>query len=147
MRTLLAPIFGVAMALCFATGWLLLERAFTSRTLFACLYVAAAAALSAGLALAAARILARRPWSARFAASLALLIAGTGGLTSLFMAIEPAWTSHPLAELPPQTVLLILATIGAASLYSFLAIAGLLMLPLGLPVMALFAALIARGTR
>lgn len=135
------------MALCFAAGWLFLGRAFTGRTLTACFYVAVASTLAAAAALVAARILARRHWSARFAAAVILLVVGVGGLTPIFMAMQMAWAFHDLSELPLHIFVLVLALMGAAALYNFLAIAGLLILPLGLPAIALFAVLIARTTR
>jgi len=84
-----------------------LDRAFTARTLLALGFIAAAGALSAAAALVATHLLASRPWTARFAAALFCLTAGAVGLTSLFLAIEVAWASHPLAELPLHIVLLI----------------------------------------
>src|SRR5688572_29920217 len=74
-RALLAPAFGAGLALAFAAGWIGLGRNFTARTLSAALTIAVAAALAAGLALLAARVLAQKPWSARFAAALILLVA------------------------------------------------------------------------
>jgi hypothetical protein len=135
------------MALAFAAGWIGLGRDFSARTLSAALSIAVAAALAAALALIAARLLARKPWSARFAAALILLVAGSGGLASLFIGIETAWATHPMAELPLHIVLLILLIVSTGALYGFLAIAAPLILPLGLPLIAAFAVLMAHRPR
>jgi hypothetical protein len=135
------------MALAFAAGWIGLGRDFSARTLSAALTIAVAAALAAVLALIAARLLARKPWSARFAAALILLVAGSGGLASLFIGVETAWATHPMAELPLHIVLLILLIVSTGALYGFLAIAAPLILPLGLPLIAAFAVLMARRPR
>ena len=135
------------MAAAFAAGWAWLGRDFTARTLTATLYIAVAAATAAATAALSARLLRGRPWSARIAAALILLIAGTAALASLFLAVETAWATHPMAELPVEIALLILAIIGAGALYGFLAIAGPLILPLGVPLVALSAFLIARRPR
>ena len=146
-RVFLAPAFGAGMALAFAAGWIGLGRDFSARTLSAALTIAVAAALAAALALTAARLLAQKPWSARFAAALILLVAGSGGLASLFIGIETAWATHPLTELPLHIALLILLIISTGALYGFLALAAPLILPLGLPLIAAFAALIAHRPR
>jgi hypothetical protein len=146
-RVALAPAFGAALALCYLAGWLALERALTARVGTAMIYIGVAAMLSAAAALLASRLLAGRPWSARFAAALLALVVGTTGLASLFMTVELAWTTHPLPDLPLHVVFLIIAFIGIGALYGFLAIAGHLILPLGLPIVALFALLIARPPR
>ncbi len=138
-RVWLAPLFGIAIASSYAIAWFALDRAFTARTLLALGFIAAAGALSAAAVLVATHLLASRPWTARFAAALFCLTAGAVGLTSLFLAIEVAWASHPPAELPLHIVLLIVANIGLAALYNFLALAGFLFLPLGLAFIAAFA--------
>lgn len=133
------------MASSYAIAWSLLDRAYTDRALLALAFMAAAGALTAAAALLAADLLRCRPWTARFAAALFCLTTGTVGLTSLFLAIQMAWASHPFADLPLRTVLLIVGNIGVAALYNFLALAGFLLLPGGLAVIAAFAWAIARS--
>ena len=70
------------MGLSLTVAWLLLGRAVTKDTLTAALFLAAAGAISAGLAVVAAALLQRRALSGRFAAASVLLAAGTLGLTS-----------------------------------------------------------------
>jgi hypothetical protein len=146
-RVLLAPAFGAGMAMAFAAGWIGLGRDFTARAFSAALTIAVAAALAALLALIAARLLAQKPWSARYAAALILLVAGSGGLASLFIGMEMAWATHPMTELPLHIAFLVLLIISTGALYGFLAIAAPLILPLGLPLIAAFAALIAHRPR
>ena len=141
---LIVPAFAAGMSVAFASGWLALGRDFTPRTLAATLYIAVAAAIASATAALAARLLARRPWSARLAAALVVLIVGTALLASLFLAVETAWATHPMGELPIRVSFLVVLIIGAGALYGFLAIAAPLMLPLGLPLVALSALLIAR---
>ncbi len=146
-RALLAPAFGAAIALSFTLGWLALDRAFTPRTMTAAAYFALAGTLSAGAALVAMRLLARRPWSARMAAALVCLVAGTAGLASVFMMLELVLTFHDLSEVPIPIAIVILGYTSAGALHSVLAIAAPLILPLGLPMIALFAILIAKNPR
>jgi hypothetical protein len=54
---------------------------------------------------------------------------------------------HDFVELPLEIALAILALNVAAALYGFLALAAPLILPLGAPLIALFAFLIARPAR
>lgn len=135
------------MAMSFIAGWLALDRAFTGRVLTAAIYIGVAGMLSAAAALATGFILRRKPWSARFAAALLLLTAGTGGLAALQAGVRTAWIQHALPELPIEIALLILAINIAAALYGFLAIAAPLILPLGLPLIVMSAFLIARASR
>jgi hypothetical protein len=143
--TILAPpLFGLAMASSFAALWLGLGRAGTTEMALASLVIAIASAVSCGLALLAGRLLRRRPWSARFAAALILLITGTAALTSASIGAHLAWTTHPLPELSPKLVLVILAASSVAALYGFLSIPAFLILPLGLPLILATAAWIAQ---
>jgi hypothetical protein len=135
------------MALVYAASWIGLDRDFTARTLTATLYIGMASALAGAMALLAVRVLAQKPWSARFAASLILLIGATAAGASLFIGIEVAWATHPMRELPLRIVMTILLIIGASALYGFLALAGPLLLPLGLPLVAIVAWLMARPPR
>ncbi len=106
-----------------------------------------AAALSAGVTIFANRLLARRPWSARFAAALFLLLLGTAGLSTFFMTLEDTLTSHQRYRFTILFKLWIFAVSGVGELYNVLAIAARLLLPLGLPLTVLFAILIARKPR
>ena len=131
------------MALAFTMAWIALGRVVTPRALAAGLTIAVASGASAAVALLAARLLARRGWSARFAAASLMLISGTAVLTAGLIGAHTAWTTHPLLELSPKLVLIIVALSSVGSLYSFLAIAGFLILPLGVPLIFLAAALVA----
>jgi hypothetical protein len=146
-RLAFAPSFGCGMGLGYVAGWMALERAVTDRTLAAAATIGGAAALSAALALIAAHLLRRRPWSARFAATLILLLGGTVGFASVAAGTHLAWSQHSLLELPLHITALILAIQIAATLYGFLALAAPLVLPLALPLIAAFAVLIARHPR
>jgi hypothetical protein len=144
---MIAPAFGVAMALAFVTAWLVLDRAVTSRAVGACLTIAVASGVSAAVALVANRILGRRAWTARYAAALSVLITGTGALTSFFIGAETAWTTHSLLELSPKLVVIVVLLTSVGSLYSFLSVAGFVLLPIGVPVIFASAALIAHRAR
>jgi len=54
---------------------------------------------------------------------------------------------HRLSEIPIRISLIILAVSGAGALYNVLAIAAPVIMPLGLPLIALFAWLIAKSPR
>lgn len=98
-------------------------------------------------ALAAAWLLRKRPWSARFAAALLALLAGTPVVTTLLIAVTSLLSHHRVTEIPIRFTLLILATASALALYNILTIAARLMLPVGLPLTVLLALLIARRPR
>lgn len=146
-RALLAPAFGAAIALFYTLGWLACGRAFTPRVATAVAHLGLAATLSAGAALLAARVLASHPWSARIAAVLLCLLAGTGGLASLFMTLQSVIVFHDLGEVPLAMALYVLGISGASALYNVLSIAAPLILPLGLPLTVVFAVLIAANPR
>jgi hypothetical protein len=144
---LLAPAFGVAIALSFALGWIAFGRAFTPRTATAATYFGLAGMLSAGAALIAARLLCNRPWSVRMAAALICLLVGTTGFASLFTMLHVVFGFHDFSEIPIPIALIILGISGVGALYNVLAIAAPLIMPLGLPLIALFAVLIAKNPR
>lgn len=130
------------MATALALPWLSLGRAVTPRLAVAVLlfgFCAAAAALAAS---ALVRWMPRSPYSARFAAAVVTLLLGTAGLMCAVMTVETA-SEHLFEGLSAKTLGLILAYTGAASLYNFLAVAGWVLLPLGLPVIVAFAGLLA----
>ena len=146
-RALLAPAFGAAIATSYALAWLFLERAFTPRVLTASLYFAIAGTLSAGAGLIAARLLAKRRGNARIAAVLICLVAGTAGFATLFFTLDIVLTHHRLSEIPIRISLIILGISGAGTMYNMLAVAAPIIVPLGLPMIVLFALLIARTPR
>ena len=133
------------MAASYLAGWLALGRALTERSATAAGWIGLAAAISCAAACFACRALRRAPWTARFAAAFVLLVCGTAAWSAVFFAVTTAFAHHPLGELPLRIVLLILAILGAGSLYGFLSIAAWLMLPLGLPFILVAAALAARA--
>jgi hypothetical protein len=139
----LAFAFALGMAASFMAGWLALDRPLTSSAAKAAGFIGLAAALAAGGALLTVAWLRRRPWSARFAAALAILTGGTVAGASLLIAVERILVSHPLGEAPLEIVLLVVAIVAAGSLYAFLSIAAYLMLPLGLPIIFATALLVA----
>ena len=147
LRVLLAPTYGALIALSYALGWLFLERAFTPRMLTATLYFAIAGTLSAGAGLIGAKLLSKRRGSARIAAVLICLVAGTAGFATLFFTLDIVLTHHRLSEIPIRISLLILGISGAGTVYGLLATAAPIILPLGVPVIALFTVLIARTPR
>ena len=63
------------------------------------------------------------------------------------MGVETAWTRHSLAELAVADAARVVLTNVAVALYAFLTVAAPVMLPAGVPLLALFAALIARTPR
>jgi hypothetical protein len=147
-RVLLLPTAcGLAMALSFGAGWVLLGRAFTGRTLAAAIHVGIAAAVAAALALLALHLLRPRRWPTRFAMGIALLSAGTCAVAALTMGVETAWTRHTLTELALADALRVVAINVAAALYTLLTVAAPLILPAGVPLVVLFAALVARTPR
>jgi hypothetical protein len=147
-RALLLPAAcGLAMASSFAAGVLLLDRAFTGRTLAAAVHIGIAAAIAAALALLAVHLLRPRRWPARFAISIVLLSAGTCALASLTMGVGTAWTRHTLTDLALADAARVVLINVAAALYTFLTVAAPLILPAGVPLVVLFAALVARTPR
>lgn len=147
LRILLAPAFGIAMALCFAAGWFLVDRGFTVRSSYALSFLAVSGTVSAGVAEAAARILARAAWSARFAAAFIILAAGTVALASIIMMIQVVFTHHDMREVPVAMAVRIMAINSAAAFHNMLALAAPLMLPLALPLVVVFAGIIAGRAR
>ena len=135
------------MALSYTVGWLAYGREFTARTATADAYFALAGALAAGAALIAARLFRNRPWSVRMAAALICLLVGTTGFASLFTMLHVVFGFHDFSEIPIPMALIILGISGAGALYNVLAIAAPLIMPLGLPMIALFAVLIAKNPR
>jgi hypothetical protein len=146
-RLLLAPAFGAAIAISYLLAWLFLERAFTQRVLTATFYFAVAGTLSAGAALAGVHLFSKRRLSARFAAALICLLAGTAGFAILFFTLDIVLSHHRLSELPIRISLIILGISGAGTAYSMLALAAPIILPLGIPLIAIFAFVIARRPR
>jgi hypothetical protein len=146
-RVLLPAACGLAMALSFGAGWVLLDRSFTGRTLAAAVHIGIAAAIAAALALLASHLLRPRRWPARFAMGIVLLSAGTCAVAALTMGVETAWTRHTLTELAPVDAARVVAINVAAALYTLLTVAAPVILPAGVPLVVLFAALVARTPR
>jgi hypothetical protein len=143
-RALLAPAFGAAIAISYALAWLFLERAFTPRVLIATFYFALAGTLSAGAGLVSARLFSKSRFTVRIAAVLICLVAGTAGFATLFFTLDIVLSHHRLSEIPIRISLVILGISGAGTAYSMLALAAPIILPLGVPLIAIFAVLIAR---
>jgi CBS domain containing-hemolysin-like protein len=141
-RAILPIAFGVAMAAALALPWMSLGRAATPRLAAAVLLFGICGAAAALATSALMRRMARSPFTARYAAALVALLLGTAGLMCSVMTVGAAG-EHLFEGLPPKTIGLIFAYTVAASLYNFLAVAGWLLLPLGLPVIVIFAGLLA----
>ena len=99
------------------------------------------AALAAGVA---NRLLARRPFSARFAAVILVAVAGTIIIVSLLIGAHMVWSvrsdgiSHMLRTM----------VVGpAVAAYSFLGTTGLILMPLAFPLVLVVAWLLARKPR
>ena len=133
--------------LSFALSSILIGRAFSPRAIVATGFFALAGFLAGASALTASRLLAKKPLSARFAAALICLLAGTAALASVFFMLQLVLSHHRLSEIPIRISLIILAVSGAGALYNVLAIAAPVIMPLGLPLIALFAWLIAKSPR
>jgi hypothetical protein len=146
-RFMLSPLYGILIGLAFIGPWLVLGRTLTARSAFASLCFVLAAALAAGCTSAAMRIVVRRPWSARFAAALFILIAGTAGLATLFMTLGRLLAYDHVMQIPLRWVVIVIGTAGATTLYDVLSIAAPMMLPFALPLVVLFALLFARPPR
>ena len=144
---MLALAFGFTVALSYLVVALILGRPLTARLLTGVGYVGAAGTVSAILALFARALLRQRPWTTRIAAILFLLLAGTGALTAFFAGADMAIRAHHPWDEPVQVIAMVLAITGTASLYYVLAIPALLLIPIGLPTIVLFAFLIAGRPR
>jgi hypothetical protein len=132
------------MAASLIIGWMALGRAVADRQAMAAVFVGIAGFISCIAAELAVRRLRRPGRAAQFAAAIVALTVGTISGASFLLGIERAWASHPLLELPPKIVFMILTIVGAGSLYTFMSIAAWLILPLGLPIIVLTAFLLAR---
>jgi hypothetical protein len=110
-------------------------------------YFAIAGTVSAGVGLIAAHLLSKRRGNARIAAVLICLVAGTAGFATLFFTLDIVLTHHRLSEIPIRISLIILGISGAGTMYTMLAVAAPIIVPLGLPMIVLFALLIARTPR
>ena len=146
-RVGIAIAFAAAMMMAFAATWLLLDRAITGKVLLAMAFLALAAFIAALAAETVVALLGRRPSTARFAAAILILIVGTVGLMSALLMAQSVLASYDLAVVPAAMALQILMISGAAALYNFLTLAGLVILPFSLPIIVVFAWLIARAPR
>ena len=79
----------------------------------------------------------------RFAAALIMLAIVPPLVLALVMAVRTLLRFHDFEEIPPHIAGLIVAILGAGSLYGLLSTAMRAMAPLALPLMLLFAWLIA----
>lgn len=79
----------------------------------------------------------------RFAAALIMLAVVPPLVLSLVMAVRTLLRFHDFEEIPPHIAGLIVAILGGGSLYGLLSTAMRSMAPLALPLMLLFAWLIA----
>jgi hypothetical protein len=140
----LSLLFGLALGGVFAAVWLGLERAWTQRTTQAVAIVAGAGAPAGVAAALMASRLAARPFTWRFAAAFFSLVVGTFGFASLgLFAHALSRTAMPDDSLAHAAFFVLVTAAGAAYAFSGLG-AQLVLLP-GLPLIVLFAALLARA--
>jgi len=123
--------------------WTGLERPLSGNAVLAASVFAGSGTLAALLARMAVALFARRPPGARFAAALLMLAAVPPVVLSLVMAVRSLLRFHDFAEIPPHIAGVIVAILGAGSLYGLLSTAMRAMAPFVLPLMLLFAWLIA----
>lgn len=141
-----ALLFGLLLVGLFAATWLGLGRAWTEKTTLAAGIVAVAGALACICAAAAARRLARRPFALRLVAAFLCLAAGVFAFASLGLFLHAASTTGmPEDSLGHLFFFLLTLAVGAA--YSFAGLGAQLVLLPALPLILLFAALIARRPR
>ena len=136
-------LYGGLLAGLYILHWTGLERPLSEDALLATALFAAAGGLAAFLARLAAGLLARRPPSVRFAATLIMLAVVPPLVLSLVMAVRTLLRFHDFEEIPPHIAGLIVAILGGGSLYGLLSTAMRSMAPFVLPLMLLFAWLIA----
>ena len=142
----LALLFGLALGGVFAAAWLGLERAWTGKTTLALALVAGSGTLTGLAAAALGRRLTRRSFALRFAAAFVCLAAGVFALASLGLFLHAAWTT-PMPEDSLVHLAFFLLTLAAGAAYSFSGLGAQLVLLPGLPLILLFAALLARRPR
>ncbi len=142
-RLFLPAAFGLAMGATYALSWTALERAWTPDT-FAATAIMAAAGLLAGIA---ALWLMHRLDAAdrftRFSAALLVLPAVTTAIAAIGLFAERlVYAERAHVDTWAQQAWWIIS-LAASAMLLFLAVAGRIMLPLGVPLMVLFAALFA----
>ena len=130
-----------------AAAWLLLGRAVTAPVGLAMAFLAVAALAAALAAQISVAVLHNQPWTSRFAAATLILVVGTVGTTSALLMAQTVLASYDFTDVPAGMVVRILMVSGAAALYNFLTMAGLVILPFSLPLIAAFAWVIARRRR
>lgn len=145
-RLSLAVVYGAALGASYAAAWLALERAATAPFVLALLMLVLAGTAAGTFAGEAVRRL-RRPFPARFAAALLLLLGGTAAATSLLLFLQALARSEIPWDWPASHLVLWTVTMAVGAVYGFLGVVAWLLLPLGLPLTLLFAALFARRPR
>lgn len=147
MRPAAAIGFGAILALVHVASWAAMERAITFWVFVAALFIGIAAALSAFVADWIAERIRCRPFGSRFAAAIVVLVSGTVGLASLFMAIEAVLFGAVLHGVPLRYLPIATLFAYVSQVYTFLCIAGFLLMPLGFPLILAAATLIAGRAR
>ena len=142
----LAVLFGLALGAAFATVWLGLERAWTDKATTAFTIVASSGALAGLAAAAAGWLLAPYSFAIRFTAAFACLVLGTAAFASFALFLRALWTTAMPGDSLAHMIFFAI-TLAAGSAFSFLTLAAPLVLLPGLPLILLFAALLARRPR
>ncbi len=142
-RLFLPAAFGTAIGATYALSWSVLERAWTLNSLKATAIMTAAGLLAGIAALWSMRALGAADRFTRFAAALLVLPAATTGFAAIGLFAERLiYAERVPFDAWLQPVLWIISLALSAGFF-FLAVAGLIMLPLGVLLMVLFAVLFA----
>lgn len=145
-RLLRAPAFGLSLGAVFAIVWLALERAWTAKASLALAIIVVSATLAGIAAAWAADWLAARSLPTRFAAALLVLAVGTTGFASFALFVRALWTTAPPSDSLGHVVFFTI-TLAVSALISFLGLAAPLLFVPGLPLLLLFALIVARRPR
>ncbi len=147
LHPFLPAAFGLAIGAAYALSWTALERAWTPDAIAATAILTAAGILAAIAALWLMRRLDTANRFTRFAGALLVLLAATAAIASFGLFAERLiYAERPPFDMWLHQVWWILS-IAASAVFLFLALAGRIMLPFGVPLAFLFAALIAARPR
>ena len=136
-------LFGLGTAAALAVSWLVLGRGVSHKLELALAFLFASGTVAAWTVECLMRLMRRSMASARFSAALLVLLLATAGI---FCSVTTALVlrEHLGEGLPLHILLLIFFYAGGASLYTWLAVGGWLLLPLGLPLILGYAVVLAR---
>ena len=138
----LAPLFGLALTGNFALVWLRLERAWTDKATLALAIIAGSAMLAGFMAGLVALPLTARPLPLRILATFVTLVAGTTGFASFALFVAALWTTSLPADSLGHAIFFAV-TLGSGAVFSFMALGAPLLFVPGLPLLFLFAWMLA----